>query len=100
MKSAARRAYEAEVLGLVATWSREFGFVSLHDPTDGTWHDLPVKDAPGWALGEARRRKELWRAGNRNAYRMTSKQMEKLWEAERPVVEQGIVEDYPPEEDL
>ena len=31
---------EAARLGLVATWSGEFGYVSLHDPTTGEWHDL------------------------------------------------------------
>ena len=47
----------ASGLDLIATWGLEFGYVSLHDPTTGEWWDVKVKDAPGWAVGEARRRK-------------------------------------------
>lgn len=89
---------EAEQLGLVAAWSIEFGFVALHDPTSGEWHDLRTKDAPEWAAGEARKRKELYRGGNRKAYRLTSREMEETWEAERSPEEEGIVEDHPVEE--
>ncbi len=89
---------EAEQLGLVATWSVEFGFVSLHDPTTGEWYDLPTKEAPDWAVGEARKRKELYRDGNRKAFRLTSLEMEEIWEAERPVEKEGIVEEHPVEE--
>ncbi len=49
----ARRRELASELGLVAAWSRHFGFVSLHDPTTGEWHDLRREDAPGWAKREA-----------------------------------------------
>jgi len=84
---------EAEALGLVASWSVEFGFVSMHDPTNGEWHDLPTKEAPEWAVREARKRKELYRNGNRKAFRLTSLEMEEIWEAERPVEEEGIVEE-------
>ena len=88
----------AAELGLVAKWSGEFGYISVHDPTVGEWHDLQIKDATGWSLGEARKRKELYRSGNRKAYRLTSREMEKLWEADHPVVEEGIIEDHPLEE--
>ena len=44
---------EAEHLGLIATWSARFGYVSAHDPTTGEWHDLQTKDALEWAVGEA-----------------------------------------------
>src|SRR5215212_9204083 len=37
---------EAEQLGLVATWSIQFGYISLHNPTSGEWHDLRTEDAP------------------------------------------------------
>src|SRR5215212_6412302 len=89
---------EAERLGLIATWSALFGYVSMHDPTTGKWHDLQTKDAPAWAVGEARRRKEQYRAGNRRAYRLTSSEIEELWRAESPV-DEGIFEDHPLEED-
>ncbi len=90
---------EAEPLGLVATWSREFGYVSIHDPTAGEWYDLRTKDAPDWAVREARRRKELYKDGNRKAYRLTSREMEEDWEAERVPESEGIVEDHPVEEE-
>jgi hypothetical protein len=48
-------------LGLVAKWSNVYEYVSIHDPTLREWWDIPVKDAPGWALNESRRRKALYR---------------------------------------
>jgi hypothetical protein len=90
---------DAERLGLVATWSIEFGYVSLHDPTTGEWHDLPTKEAPTWAMWEARKRKELYRDGNLKAYRLTSREMEYIWEDEPTSEPEGIVEDHPVEEE-
>jgi hypothetical protein len=87
---------EAAQLGLIAAWSREFGYVSLHDPTSGEWYDLPVKVAPSWALWEAHKRKELYKDGNRRAYRLTSREMKKLWADEQPS-DEGILEEYTPE---
>jgi hypothetical protein len=87
---------KASQLGLVATWSVEFGYISLHDPATGEWHDLKTTDAPGWTVGEARRRKELYKSGNRRAYRLTARDMEEAWKSDQPV-EEGIVEDYPVE---
>jgi hypothetical protein len=84
--------------GLVAKWSSEFGFVSIHDPGSGAWHDVPVKDAPGWAKWEARKRKELYKAGDRRAYELTSKHMQQIWFDERDEPEKGIVEEHPLEE--
>jgi len=68
--------------GLCASWSYEFGYVSIHDPTSGEWHDLPTKDAPGWAIGEAKRRKALRRSGDYNAYRYNSREMGEHWRSE------------------
>jgi hypothetical protein len=93
---------EAEHLGLVATWSIEFGYISLHDLTSGEWHDIPTKEAPSWATWEARKRKELYKGGNRKAYRLTCREMEKVWEAEQVeiwdtlgITDRGILyEDY------
>jgi hypothetical protein len=81
-------------LGLIATWSGEFDYVSLHDPTTGEWHDLKTIVAPEWAVGEARQRKELFKSGNRRAYRLAARDMEDLWKSNQPT-EKGIVEDYP-----
>jgi hypothetical protein len=90
---------ESERLGLIATWSHEFGFVSIHDPTTGEWHDLTTGDAPDWAVREAFRRKDLYRSGVRKAYRLTSREMEEIRESERssPGNEDGIVEEFPVE---
>jgi hypothetical protein len=83
-------------LGLIATWSAEFGYVSLHDPTTGEWHDLKTSVAPEWAVGEARQRKELYKSGNRRAYRLAARDMEEVRKSDQPP-EEGIVEDYPVE---
>jgi hypothetical protein len=90
---------EAERLGLVATWSIEFGYISIHDPTTGEWHDIPTKEAPDWAQWEARKRKELYKDGNRKAFRLTSREMSELWEAEYVPEPEGIVEEHPIEEE-
>jgi hypothetical protein len=91
------RTSEDDRLGLIATWSVEFGYVSLHDPTTGEWWDLSTTDAPGWAMGEARRRKELYKSGNQRAYRLTARDMEEAWKSDQPP-EEGIVEEHPLEE--
>ncbi len=92
----ARRSLEAaSSLGLVATWSREFGFVSIHDPLEGEWHDIATKEAPDWAVREARKRRELYKAGNRGAYRLTARELEEVWESERVPEPEGTVEDDP-----
>ncbi len=91
----------AHRLGLVAKWSRDFGFISLHDPTTGEWHDVQTKEAPAWARREAGKRRELHKGGNRNAYRLTSREMEEIFEAETSTTEEeaGIVEEHPIEEE-
>jgi hypothetical protein len=81
--------------GLVATWAATFGFVSIHDPTTGEWHDVQTKQAPDWALAEASTRKTLYKSGNRKAYSLNAPQMEEIWETEHPPPEEGIVEEYP-----
>jgi hypothetical protein len=81
--------------GLAAKWSREFGYISVHDPGSGEWHDMPIKEAPGWARWEARKRKELYKAGDRHAYELTRKHMEQIWDEEHSSEsEEGIVEDH------
>jgi hypothetical protein len=87
---------EGARLGLVATWSAEFGYVSLHDPTTGEWHDLKMTVAPEWAVGEARQRKELYKSGNRRAYRLSAHDMEEVWKSDQPL-DDALLEDYPVE---
>ena len=76
-----------------------FGYVRLHDPTTGEWHDVATDDAPTWAKREAFKRKELYRDGNCKAYSLTSREMEEIWAAERVPELEGIVEDHPVEEE-
>jgi len=88
-----RRADRASKLGLIARWSYEFGFISIHDPTTGEWHDLPTKDAPAWAKREVFKRKELKK--HRGIHRtLTASEMEEVWEEEQaPMWEQPAVTD-------
>jgi len=48
-------------------------------------------------MGEARRRKELYKSGNQRAYRLTARDMEEAWKSDQPP-EEGIVEEHPLEE--
>lgn len=92
------RTSEASALGLIASWSGEFGFISVHDPISGEWWDLHWKDAPDWSRWEARKRKELYRNGDRRAHRLTSREIGEIWAADNlPSVEEGIVEEHPAE---
>jgi TubC N-terminal docking domain len=45
---------EAERLGLIIKWSKEPGYIALHDPTTGDWHELLASDCPPWMIEEAR----------------------------------------------
>jgi primase-polymerase (primpol)-like protein len=41
-----RRLEEAAGRGLVIKWGRESGYLSLHDPTTGEWHEVRASDCP------------------------------------------------------
>lgn len=91
-----RRARRAGEVGLVARWSKHFGFVSIHDPNTGEWHDLGWKVAPSWAKWEAVKRKELGRGGDGRAADLTASEIREIWEAENLAAkDEGIVEDHP-----
>src|SRR5919112_1671185 len=102
-----RRAKRASDLGLIARWSREFGYIAIHDPTSGEWHDVATKDAPAWAKNECAMRRKLRK--QRGVTRLLNQQeMEEIWREETPamwdkpagVTRHGIVyEDYVEEED-
>jgi hypothetical protein len=85
----------AALRGLTAKWSREFGFITLHDPSSGESHDIPTSDAPDWAKWESGERKRRWRAGDRRAFDLSAREIEAIWDKERPPPEEGIVEDHP-----
>lgn len=36
----------AERRGLVIKWAREPGYIALHDPTTGEWHEVKVYECP------------------------------------------------------
>jgi hypothetical protein len=48
---------EADRRGFVAKWSRELGWISLHDPLTGEWHDWPAADCLPSIVAEANRRR-------------------------------------------
>ena len=39
-----RRLEEASMRGLIVKRSKELGWISLHDPLTGEWHDFPSAD--------------------------------------------------------
>jgi hypothetical protein len=53
------RLEEADRRGLVIRWSREPGYVSIHDPTTGEWHEVPASGCPPWVLDEVKARRRF-----------------------------------------
>lgn len=49
-----RRLEEADRRGLVIKWSRESGYIALHDPTTGEWHEVSTSGCPSWILEDAK----------------------------------------------
>jgi hypothetical protein len=49
-----RRLEEAASRGLVIKWSREPGWLSLHDPTTGEWHEVKASECPPTVVESAR----------------------------------------------
>lgn len=39
-----RRLEEADRRGLVIKWAREPGYIALHDPTTGEWHEVRASE--------------------------------------------------------
>jgi len=79
-----RRREKAEALGLVARWSYEFGYISLHDPTTGEWHDIETNSAPDWAKKECFKRKDLRNRGTRRL--LNREEMERVYAEDIPPV--------------
>ena len=52
-----RKLEKADRRGLVIRRSRGPGYISLHDPTTGEWHDFPAKDCFPSVMAEANKRK-------------------------------------------
>jgi hypothetical protein len=53
-----RNLEEADRRGFVAKQSREPGWISLHDPTTGEWHDFPARDCFPSIVAEAGARRK------------------------------------------
>jgi hypothetical protein len=86
----------AAIRGLTAKWSREFGYITIHDPTTGDSFDVTTNDAPPWAKWESGERKRRWRSGDKRAFDLTAAEMEEIWDAEHPPEpDLGIVEEHP-----
>lgn len=49
-----RRLEEADRRGLVIKWAKEPGYVALHEPTTGEWHEVAASGCPPWILEDAR----------------------------------------------
>lgn len=40
--------------GLVIKWAKAPGYLALHDPTTGEWHEVPAPGCPPWILEDAK----------------------------------------------
>lgn len=54
-----RKLREADRRGLVIEWAKERGWIALHDPTTGEWHEVRAAECLPWVVdaANARRRK-------------------------------------------
>jgi hypothetical protein len=52
----------ADRRGLLIRWAREPGYVSIHDPTTGEWHELDASECPPWVLEAVRARRRFGEA--------------------------------------
>jgi hypothetical protein len=44
----------ADRRGLIIRWAKEPGYIALHDPTTGEWHEVTASGCPPWIVDEAR----------------------------------------------
>ena len=44
----------ADRRGLVTKWANEPGYIALHDPTTGEWHEVLASECPSWTVREAK----------------------------------------------
>lgn len=49
-----RKLEDADRRGLVIRFAREPGYLSVHDPTTGDWHELQASSCPPWMLEDAK----------------------------------------------
>ena len=51
-----RKLREADRRGLVVEWARERGWIALHDPTTGEWHEVKASECLPWLVDAANTR--------------------------------------------
>jgi hypothetical protein len=49
-----QRLEEAERIGLLIRWSKAPGYVAIHDPTTGDWHEILPSECPPWVIEDAK----------------------------------------------
>ena len=49
-----RKLEDADRRGMVIRFAREPGYLSVHDPTTGEWHELQTSSCPPWMLEDAK----------------------------------------------
>jgi hypothetical protein len=48
------RLEEAERIGLLIKWSKAPGYIAIHDPTTGEWHEVLASECPPWVIEDAK----------------------------------------------
>ena len=51
-----RKLREAGRRGLVVEWGRDRGWIALHDPTSGEWHEVRASECLPWVVDAANAR--------------------------------------------
>ena len=51
-----RKLREADRMGLVIEWANERGWIALHDPTTGEWHEVRASECLPWVVDAAKAR--------------------------------------------
>jgi TubC N-terminal docking domain len=60
-----RKLGEADRRGLLVEWARERGWIALHDPTTGEWHEVRASECLPWIVDVANARARRRSAGPR-----------------------------------
>jgi predicted metal-dependent hydrolase len=49
-----QRLEAAERIGLLIKWGKAPGYVAIHDPTTGDWHEVLASECAPWVIEEAK----------------------------------------------
>ena len=58
LESERKKLEEADRRGLIIKWSKVPGYVALHDPTTGEWHNVPASGCPPSVVKSAKARRQ------------------------------------------